>query len=283
MKRLRAIGAISKDSITSIGKKISSFPVSPRLAVALIKAIEREREDLIIALCAVVSILSVDCTIDTPPELIKGRDILIRNYDDDVHMMLSWFKEWLNIEVDDRENFCKDRSLSVKGMGEVTCLYNQLVGTCLTLRDGGIDAFKTLNFADSKLLHAVRECCIHGFVDQIAHRDEAGSSAYRAPGNSDEVFIHRSSALFRRRPQWIAFFEMVQASGEFSDKRSMRTCFIVDPEYLAEYVESPLIDRTKQHPLMKTRIIGQKKYGYVIPRYLPLSLTIRDCLAVQLD
>jgi len=287
IKRLHAINAIEgkDDRMTIVGKKIPSFPVCPRLAVALITALDRQTSgDLIIAMCAIVALLSVDCTIDTPPELMKGREILIRDFNDDLQMMITWFQEWLQV-VEEKEKFCQLRSLSVKGMGEVRALYCQLVSRVSDPDSSkrAIECMRELNLKNSKLLHGIRECCLHGFVDQIAYRDEAGSSAYRAPGSSDEVFIHRSSALFRRRPQWIAYFEMVQASGEFSDKRSMRTCFMVDPEYLAEYVKSPLIDRSKQHPLMKTRIVGQKRYGYVIPRYIPLSLTIRDCLAVQLD
>jgi len=277
MKRLRAIRAIENGRITKIGESVSLFPISPRLAVAILEAQGRNNPHLVLCLCGLSSMLSVDCTMEGERNM-KGLS-------DDMHAMLVWLQGWFECHLSEREAFCNERNLSLKGMREVSALFFQLVKICRldfkSPRDVN-EGFFGIEIREP-LLNEVRQCCIHGFVDQIGYRDQAGSKAYRAPGNSGEVYIHKSSALFKRRPQWVGFVDMVQASGEFSDKRTMRTCFMVDPEYLAEKVESPLIDRSKPHPLMKPRSVGQKRYGYFIPRYVPLSLTISECITRQIE
>ena len=277
LKRLRAINAIDNGKITKIGESVSQFPISPRLAVAIIQGQNRNDPQLVLCLCGLSAMLSVDCVMEA--------DRNMQNLTDDFHAILVWLKGWFLCSPKDREKFCTERSLSLKGMREVSALFFQLVKICRldykTPRDAN-GGFADIEIQES-LLAEVRQCCIHGFVDQIGYRDQAGSKAYRAPGNSDEVYIHKSSALYKRRPQWVGFVEMVQASGEFSDKRTMRTCFVIDPEYLGEKVETPLIDRKKPHPLMKPRTVGQKRYGYFIPKYLPLSLTITECITQQIE
>ena len=278
MKRLKAIQAIEGVGtiikITSLGVSLSKFPISPRLAVAILKAQDRNNTNLTVCVCAVASMLSVDC-------MMEG-DRNMRNYSDDLHAILVWLKEWTTCPFKQRETFCTERFLSLKGMREVSALFLQLARISGLKVDKIQSIFDDIDI-DESVLREVRECCLHGFVDQIGYRDQAGSKGYRAPGNSEEVYIHKSSALHKRRPQWVGFFEMVQASGEFSDKRTMRTCFIIDPEYLAESVESPLVDRSKPHPLMKPRSVGQKRYGYFVAKYLPLSLTISECITRQIE
>jgi ATP-dependent RNA helicase DHX37/DHR1 len=283
-RRLRAIGCLdSSDKVTARGKRVSDFPVSPRLAVALLLAGEvsaKEKNSVWIMTCACVASLSTDTGGDSSAEFQKTREILIRDFDDDIHASVVWLSEWMGIAgIEERTVFCAERSLNPKGMDEVIALFHQLVG--------GVD-----RKAAQQILHA----CIHaknirkivnqfilvGFVDQVAIRDQAGGRVYRAAGNSKLVEIHRHSALSRRRPEWVGFVEMVQASGEFSDKRTMKMCFEIDVEFFAT-IESPLIDLSKQHPLMKPTKVGDRMFKYVIPRYLPLSINIADCVPVEMS
>jgi ATP-dependent RNA helicase DHX37/DHR1 len=297
MKRLKAIGAISADKsekVTEIGKQVSSFPVAPRLAVALIHLCLRKdapRSEVGLLIIAAVSMLSVDCIADTAsPEDQKKREVSNVNFSDDVELVVMSFIEWLGRnDREDRLKFCSSRGLNPKAMEEARSLFSLLGRQVRKLNDWKpivgewtSDPFESLLEVrgHKKHLRFVRECFTHSFVDQIAVREEAGGKAYRAPGCSDEVFINRASATYRTRPQFLAFSEMQQAS--MTDRRTMKLCFPVDPEFLAT-VDSPLIDRSKPHPLMRASFNEGRKIMWVVPRYIPLSITITDCTKVVVN
>ncbi|CAG0904327.1 unnamed protein product [Cyprideis torosa] len=53
---------------------------------------------------------------------------------------------------------------------------------------------------------------------------------YRTLVHSQEVYIHPSSALFNRRPEWVVYHELLQTT-----KNYMRECTAVDPKWLVEF------------------------------------------------
>ena len=296
MKRLRAIGALSRDDkVSEMGKQVGKYPLAPRLAVALLKAMVKTDEtikEIVSAFMVVlVSLLSVDCLVSpdasTDAETAKAIEISNHDYADDLDMLVSKFVACNSIpRKDDREKFCYLNGLNPKAIDEAKSTSVQLARTCLPNREWNellaLMAKFTKPALDRQILRYIRESCTNGFVDQIAIRQEAGARIYRAPGSSEPVHIHRSSVMYRLRPQFLAFGEMQQASGQFgNNKRCMRICFPVDPEYLAT-VDSPLIDKTRSHAMLKPSVVGGRKIAWVVPRYTPLSVTITDCVKVDL-
>ena len=305
MRRLKAIGAISADKserVTATGKQVSNFPVSPRLAVALIQVSKRsDIPQSFVALLAItaVAMLSVDCLSDVTgsAEDQKAKEVTNAKYSDDIELVIMSFIEWFKkAGRDKRLEFCKTQGLNPKAMDEAKSLFFLLCRQCRKLKEWAEivrdwtdspesvlmtvgEEIRSSHQSGRKLLRFVRECFTHSFVDQIAVREEAGAKTYRAPGCSDPVYINRFSALYRLRPQFLAYGEMQQAS--VSDRRTMRLCFSVDPEYLAT-IDSPLVDKSKPHPLMRATVFEGRKFAWVVPKYTPLSITITDCVKVAL-
>ena len=291
MRRLKAIGAISsdkKESVTDIGRQVSKFPVSPRLAVVLVHAMRLGDSAVLHCLLVAVAMLSVDCLLavdpSTDPETAKGREILNNDFSDDIDMLITKFVLWMQLSGNEtKTDMCHRHGLSGKAMEEANSLFKQLV------RAAGIECDLNIltsavkhGSVDRKTLRVIRECCLHGFIDQVAIREAAGAKTYRAPGCTDGVMIHRSSVMHRLRPHFLAYTEMQQASGEFgNNRRSMRVCFAVDPEYMAT-MESPLIDKSKPHAMLKPTVVNGRKIAWIVPRYTPLSVVISDCAKVDL-
>jgi ATP-dependent RNA helicase DHX37/DHR1 len=295
VKRLKAVGAMSFDeNITEVGKQVSNFPVAPRLAVALIQLLRRtdvmSKGSVAVLLIAGIAMMSVECLSDSlDPEIQKSREITISKYGDDIELITNGFVDWFTCSSKEKKlKLCEERGLNPKAMEEARSLFFLLCSQCKRLKewksvvaewDGRPDLTLTGCKDIKKLQRFLRECLTHSFVDQIAAREEAGSRTYRAPGCSDPVHIMRFSACYRLRPQLLAYSDMQQSST--SDRRSMRVCFPVDAEYLAT-IESPLIDRTKPHPMMRpTMLKNGRKIAFVVPRYTPLSMTIVECIKVE--
>ena len=291
LRRLKAIGAINPrdEKLTLLGKQVSLLPLSPRLSVAVLAAIRRDSPLLLLLLLALVSMLSVDCLSSSSSTLEdkKFGDISKIDYSDDLEMMLMLLAESLSEQPKSKNN---NPLANPKGLAEAKALFLQLarqVGRrsewqSLTepWKDDPVTWF--LHAVETtKLFKLVRECCSEAFIDQIAVKDDAGTKQYRVAG-SELVTIHRSSACHRLRPNLIAFFEIHQASGEFGNhKRSLRICFPVDSEYLAS-IESPLIDKSKNHPFMKPCIVNDSKFRWAVAKYTPLGLTLSECVKVAL-
>ena len=290
LRRLSALGALdSAEKITPLGRLISQFPLSPRLAVPIVVGWEQnssevssdEKLALLLLLCAMAAMLSVESIlIPADPESMKSREIEAKNFHDDLEMALSKFALWLRSV--DKPAFSQTAGLSEKSMQEAFHLFQQLCRTCvrnfkippITDPESIVSTFSPKN---RKLSRLVRESFLHGFLDQVAFRDETGSKAYRAPGSTDLVFIHSSSVLYKRRPQWLAFSEMMQA--ELSGKRTMRIFMQIDPEHLAS-LNSPLIDKSKNHHFLKPSVVKGERVEWRVPRYSPLGTEIVSCVRV---
>jgi ATP-dependent RNA helicase DHX37/DHR1 len=299
MRRLKAIGAMDLTGrITALGKQISQFPVSPRLAVALVilvnhQQVPKDQKNLVaLMLISAVAMCSVECLSDSQDDQ-KSREIAITQFSDDVDMVVSSFVDWMALHGrEEREKLCMQRGLNQKAMEEAKSLFFLLCRQAMKMDQWkhlvsgwGNKPEETLLVSKSKerknLMIYVRECLTHSFVDQIAVLEEAGSKAYRAPACSDEVYIFRFSAVYRLRPRLLAYGDMQQSIT--TARRSMRMCFPVDPEYLAN-LDSPLIDRSKAHPMMRPMVLQDgRKIAFVVPKYTPLSLTLVDCLKVDVS
>ena len=73
----------------------------------------------------------------------------------------------------------------------------------------------------------IRKAICSGFFFHAARKDP--QEGYRTIVENQPVFIHPSSALFQRQPDWLMYHELVMTTKEY-----MRECTIIDPRWLTE-------------------------------------------------
>lgn len=73
----------------------------------------------------------------------------------------------------------------------------------------------------------IRKAMTAGFFFHAARKDP--QEGYRTLVENQPVYIHPSSALFQRQPDWVIYHELVMTTKEY-----MREVTVVDPKWLVE-------------------------------------------------
>ncbi|CAK1552627.1 unnamed protein product [Leptosia nina] len=74
----------------------------------------------------------------------------------------------------------------------------------------------------------IQKTICSGFFRNAAKKDP--QEGYRTLVDSQVVYIHPSSALFNRQPEWVIYHELVQTTKEY-----MREVTTIDPKWLVEF------------------------------------------------
>jgi len=73
----------------------------------------------------------------------------------------------------------------------------------------------------------IRKTITAGFFYHACKKDPA--EGYKTLTDNQQVFIHPSSSLYNKGPQWVVYHELVQTTKEY-----MREVCAIDPKWLTE-------------------------------------------------
>ncbi|XP_074578880.1 putative pre-mRNA-splicing factor ATP-dependent RNA helicase DEAH5, partial [Curcuma longa] len=90
-----------------------------------------------------------------------------------------------------------------------------------------MDRYKLDVVCSGKNFTKIRKAITAGFFFQAAKKDP--QVGYRTQVENQPVFIHPSSALFQRQPDWVIYHELVMTTKEY-----MREVTVIDPKWLGE-------------------------------------------------
>merc|ERR1712065_3272 len=102
----------------------------------------------------------------------------------------------------------------------------------------------------------VRKAITSGYFRHVAKKDP--QEGYKTLLEGQQVFIHPSSALFNRQPQWVIYHHLVLTSREY-----MREVVSVEPRWLVQL--APRSFRNTD----PTKISRQKRREKIEPLYNP--------------
>lgn len=198
---LNQLSALNKDrSLSSIGKLMCAFPLSPRQSRMIVEAIlyfPNSIEEVLIA----ASFLSTRSPFDFPEgyELEAARAHK-RFYDEDGDFVsfLHLFKRYSNAET--KIDFCKKNFLDDRIMAEIANIKEQLE---LIVGDLGIPVLSGGTVTD--YLH----CVASGMIQFVCAK--AGRGTYRSL-TAGKIFIHPGSSLYKKAPDFIVAGEICRTS-----------------------------------------------------------------------
>jgi ATP-dependent RNA helicase DHX37/DHR1 len=225
------IGAVDVDkktkeqTITPLGKSMSRFPVHPRFAKMLILGHQGQCINYIVSIVACLAVGDPFLVDANPASVSKDRSELWKPFASQTSDMLSALSAIGAYEfADDKEGFCHKFKLHSKTMKEIRMLRWQLTNL---LNQQKSAAAQQIDFEsrppppsrDQKVL--LRQIIAAGFVDHIARRipdtNEAGEEIsgkwkYVTGITSQEAHIHPSSFLYKIRPEWVVYKELIETN-----------------------------------------------------------------------
>jgi len=218
MESLYAQGALDEEGLlTRLGRKMAEFPLEPALSKMLIVSNDLGCSDEILT---IVAMLSVENPFYRPKDKAAQADMKkakFNHVDGDHLTLLNIYQAWEGSKFSNP--WCFENFLQPRAMRRAQDVRKQLVNI--------MDRYKMDIVSAGRNLLAVRKCIVAGFFTNAAKKDP--QEGYKTMIEQQPVYIHPSSALFNKNPEWLIYHELVLTSKEY-----MRNVMAFDAKWLVE-------------------------------------------------
>ncbi|VDP76027.1 unnamed protein product [Echinostoma caproni] len=160
---------------------------------------------------------------DPPPlqektELADQRKAKFHQPEGDHLTLLAVYNAWKNNKFS--APWCYDNFVQARTLKRAQDVRKQLLGI--------MDRHKLDVVSCGKKTALVQKAILSGFFRNAAKKDP--QEGYRTLVDQQVVYIHPSSALFNRQPDWVVYHELVMTTKEY-----MREVTTIDPRWLVEF------------------------------------------------
>lgn len=218
LESLFAQGALDEEGLlTRLGRKMAEFPLEPALSKMLILSHELGCSDEILT---IVAMLSVENPFYRPKDKQAQADskkAKFHHAEGDHLTLLTVYEGWKAAKFSNP--WCFENFLQPRAMRRAQDVRKQLVMI--------MDRYKMEIVTAGRNLTKVRKCIVAGFFMNAAKKDP--QEGYKTMVESQPVFIHPSSALFNKGPEWVIYHELVLTTKEY-----MRNVLAIDAKWLVE-------------------------------------------------
>ncbi|CAL5401636.1 unnamed protein product [Camellia sinensis] len=239
MEQLYSLGALDEEGLlTKLGRKMAEFPMEPPLSKMLLASVDLGCSDEILTITAMIQTGNIFYRPREKQAQADQKRAKFFQPEGDHLTLLAVYEAWKAKNFSGPwcfENFVQSRSLR-----RAQDVRKQL----LSIMDKGLsagceavinnwEAFKLLQVYKLDVVTAgknftkIRKAIAAGFFFHAARKDP--QEGYRTLVENQPVYIHPSSALFQRQPDWVIYHELVMTTKEY-----MREVTVVDPKWLVE-------------------------------------------------
>ena len=243
---LQELSAVNRENqLTPLGRQLARLPVDPRLGRMLL---EGARLGSLQEVLIVASALSVQDPRERPPERQQAADQAHAQWKDPDSDFAALVNLWRGFEeqrqaltANPLRNWCRKQFLNYLRLREWRDAHRQLGLIC---RDLQLAVNKEP--ADFPRLH---KAILSGLLSQVGHKTEEGD--YQG-ARQRRFWVHPSSGLGRKRPQWVMAAELVETT-----KLYARMVARIEPDWI-EPLAGHLIKKNHFEPHW------EKKRGQVV-------------------
>lgn len=218
LESLFALGSLDDEGLlTKLGRKMAEFPLEPPLSKMLLTAVDLGCVEEIITIVAMLSVQNVFYRPKDKQSLADQKRSKFHQPEGDHLTLLAVYESWK------QNNFssvwCHDNFIQARAMRRAQDVKKQLIAI--------MDKYKYEVKSCGKDYAKVRKAICAGFFSHACRRDP--NEGYRTIIDNQQVYIHPSSALFNKNPEWVVYYELVLTSKEY-----MREVCTIDPRWLID-------------------------------------------------
>uniref|UniRef100_A0A7S3C2V5 RNA helicase n=1 Tax=Haptolina ericina TaxID=156174 RepID=A0A7S3C2V5_9EUKA len=218
MESLFALNALDDEGLlTRLGRRMAEFPLEPPLSKILIQSVDLGCSD---ELLTIVAMLSVQNIWYRPKEKQAQADSKRSKFfqpEGDHLTNLAVYQAWANAKFSNP--WCFENFIQARTMRRAQDVRKQLLAI--------MDRYKLEISTCGKNFTKVRKAITSGFFMHAAKKDP--QEGYKTMDEGQVVYIHPSSALFNRNPEWLIYHELVLTTKEY-----MREIVQIEPKWLIE-------------------------------------------------
>ncbi|KAJ6810187.1 putative pre-mRNA-splicing factor ATP-dependent RNA helicase DEAH5 [Iris pallida] len=218
MEQLYSLGALDEEGLlTKLGRKMAEFPLEPPLSKMLLASVDLGCSDEILTIIAMIQTQNIFYRPREKQAQADQKRAKFFQPEGDHLTLLAVYEAWKAKSFSGPwcfENFVQSRSLR-----RAQDVRKQL----LTI----MDKYKLDIVSAGKNFTKIRRAIAAGFFFHAARKDP--QEGYRTLVENQPVYIHPSSALFQRQPDWVIYNDLVMTTKEY-----MREVTVIDPKWLVE-------------------------------------------------
>lgn len=218
MEQLYALGSLDEEGLlTRLGRKMAEFPLEPKLSKVLLASVELGCSEEVLT---IVSMLSVEGVFYRPKEKQSQADQKRAKFfqpEGDHLTFLAVYEAWKSSKFSNP--WCYENFIQARAMRRAMDIRKQL----LTIMDRHhLDVISC-----GKNYNLIRMAITSGFFMHAAKKDP--QEGYRTLVEGTPVYIHPSSALFNKNPEWVMYHQLVLTTREY-----MREAMTIEPKWLIQ-------------------------------------------------
>ncbi|EOA15006.1 hypothetical protein CARUB_v10028356mg [Capsella rubella] len=219
MKQLYSLGALDEEGLlTKLGRKMAEFPLEPPLSKMLLASVDLGCSDEILTMIAMIQTGNIFYRPREKQAQADQKRAKFFQPEGDHLTLLAVYEAWKAKNFSRPwcfENFIQSRSLE-----HARDMKKQLLSI--------MDKYKLDVVSARNNFTKIRKAIAAGFFFHVARKDPHEGN-YRTLVENQPVYIHPSSALFQRQPDWVIYHDIVMTTKEY-----MREVTVIDPKWLVE-------------------------------------------------
>ncbi|KIJ66187.1 hypothetical protein HYDPIDRAFT_86464 [Hydnomerulius pinastri MD-312] len=218
LESLYALSALDDEGLlTRLGRKMADFPMEPPLAKMLIASVELGCSEEILSIVAMLSVQSVFYRPKEKQGQADSKKAKFHQPEGDHLTLLTVYNGWKAANFSNP--WCYENFIQARSMRRAQDIRKQLVGI--------MDRYKHDILSAGKDYNRVRKAICSGFFRNAAKKDP--QEGYKTLVEGTPVYIHPSSALFNRNPEWLIYNELVLTTREYCHNVTT-----IEPKWLVE-------------------------------------------------
>ncbi|OBZ82088.1 ATP-dependent RNA helicase DHX8, partial [Choanephora cucurbitarum] len=218
LEQLYALQALDDEGLlTRLGRKMAEFPLEPQLSKMLIQSVDLGCSEEILTIVAMLTAQNVFYRPKEKQAQADQKKAKFHQPEGDHLTLLTVYNGWKASKFSNA--WCFDNYIQSRSMKRAQDVRKQLLGI--------MDRYRHDIVSCGKNYTKVSRALVSGYFRNAAKKDP--QEGYKTLLEGTPVYIHPSSALFNKGPEWVIYHEIV-----FTSKEYMREVTAIDPKWLTE-------------------------------------------------
>ncbi|SOV02775.1 probable ATP dependent RNA helicase [Ustilago sp. UG-2017a] len=219
LESLYALSALDDEGLlTRLGRKMADFPMEPMMSKMLIASVDLGCSEEMLSIVAMLSVQNIFYRPKDKQTQADAKKAKFFQPEGDHLTLLTVYNSWAASKFS--LPWCMDNFVQARSLKRGQDVRKQLVGI--------MDRYNHDIVSCGKNYNRVRKAICSGYFRNAAKKDpQEGYKSLAEAGGT--VYIHPSSALFNRAPEYCVYHEVVLTTREY-----MREVTAIEPKWLVE-------------------------------------------------